>query len=156
MADPQEAAPRSVRTDLVQWLPYPVFAPCKTPFPVSLAPCTAAGAQCLDGTPPGYHIQHKDHAAWTIHLQGGGWCTSPEDCLGRSKGALGSSKSFESDMDSILGGYDGGAHGIFSSDAAINPRFNNHTKAYIRCASTRSCRTTAHRHARSVYRSARL
>ena len=39
-------------------------------------------AVCLDGTPAGYHIQHRGgNAAWTIHLQGGGWCTSVEDCL---------------------------------------------------------------------------
>lgn len=92
----------------------------------------ADGAVCLDGSAPGYHIQTKDPQRWTMHLQGGGWCTSVQDCFGRSNGALGSSKSYKTDMDGILSGYDGGAHGIFSSDPAVNPDFHNHTKAYIR------------------------
>ena len=93
---------------------------------------TANGAQCLDGTPPGYHIQHRDPLSWSVHLQGGGWCVGTADCLGRANGALGSSKSFSTDMDSILDNYDGGAHGIFSSDPAVNPDFHNFTKAYVR------------------------
>jgi hypothetical protein len=70
-----------------------------------------------------------------MHLQGGGWCVGTGGCAARAKGALGSSKSFDSDMDKILGGYDGGAHGLFSSDPAVNPDFHNFTKAYIRCKS---------------------
>ena len=35
-------------------------------------------------------------------------------------------------MDSILAGYDGGAHGLFSSDPVVNPMFANATKAYVR------------------------
>jgi hypothetical protein len=96
---------------------------------------TARGAVCLDGTAPGYHIQStkdQDPGRWTMHLQGGGWCTSVQDCFGRSNGALGSSKSYRTDMDSILARYDGGAHGIFSSDPAVNPDFHNHTKSYVR------------------------
>lgn len=106
----------------------------------------AHGAVCLDGSPPGYHIQPKDLERWTIHLQGGGWCVSKGDCMGRSKGALGSSKSYMTDMDAILAGSptgsgwngstpdhgDGGAHGIFSSEPTVNPDFYNHTKAYVR------------------------
>jgi hypothetical protein len=93
---------------------------------------TANGAQCLDGTPPGYHIQHRDPESWSMHLQGGGWCVGEGSCAGRATTALGSSKSYRKDMDSILGSYDGGAHGIFSSDPVVNPDFHNFTKAYIR------------------------
>lgn len=92
----------------------------------------AHGALCLDGSAPGYHIQHRNPERWTIHLQGGAWCLSPWDCLERSKGALGSSTSFVADMDDTLASFDGGAHGVFSSDAAVNPDFHNHTKAYLR------------------------
>ena len=95
----------------------------------------SSGAVCLDGSAPGYHIQQTkatDPERWTMHLQGGGWCTSVQDCFGRSNAALGSSKSYKTDMDQILAGYDGGAHGVFSSDPAVNPDFHNHTKAYIR------------------------
>ena len=90
------------------------------------------GAVCLDGSPGGYHIQHRDNTAWTIHLQGGGWCTSISDCLKRASTQLGSSKTYPTDMDRILEGFDGGAHGIFSSNRTINPRFYNHTKAWLR------------------------
>ena len=90
------------------------------------------GAVCLDGTAPGYHIQTRDPRRWTVHLQGGGWCTSVQDCFSRSNGPLGSSKSYAADMDGILAGYDGGAHGILSSDSAVNPDFHNHTKVYVR------------------------
>eukprot|EP01043_Picozoa_sp_COSAG02_P007972 COSAG02_NODE_247_length_27137_cov_61.275057_18_plen_246_part_00 len=93
---------------------------------------TANGAQCLDGTPPGYHIQHRDPGSWSMHLQGGGWCVGEGSCAGRAVTALGSSKSYRKDMDAILGKYDGGAHGIFSSDPVVNPDFHNFTKAYIR------------------------
>jgi hypothetical protein len=93
---------------------------------------TKSGAQCLDGSPPGYHIQHRDPHSWSMHLQGGGWCVGTAACLGRANGPLGSSKSYTKDMDSILAGYDGGAHGIFSSDPAVNPDFHNFTKAYVR------------------------
>ena len=60
-----------------------------------LSDAVGAGAQCLDGTPPGYHIQStsaQDPSTWVIHLQGGGWCTSLQACAARAKGALGSSK----------------------------------------------------------------
>ena len=61
-----------------------------------LSDAVGAGAQCLDGTPPGYHIQStsaQDPSTWVIHLQGGGWCTSLQGCAARAKGALGSSKA---------------------------------------------------------------
>jgi len=35
-------------------------------------------------------------------------------------------------MNSILSGYDGGAHGLLSSDPVVNPKLFNATKAYVR------------------------
>lgn len=67
-----------------------------------------------------------------IHFMGGGWCTSLDDCVGRSKTDLGSSKSFAKDKDSILGSWDGGVHGLFSSDPSVNPQWANWTKVYVR------------------------
>lgn len=93
------------------------------------------GALCLDGTAPGYYVEAGwgDGASrWLLHWQGGGWCTSLSDCVRRSTTALGSSKSFSTDKSSILGTYDGGAHGIFSSDPAVNPDFWNWNKVYVR------------------------
>ena len=84
----------------------------------------AEGAVCLDGSAPGYHLQPKDPRRWTMHLQGGGWCTSVQDCFGRSNGALGSSRSYEADMDAVLASYDGGAHGITWDGHTDAPRGN--------------------------------
>jgi hypothetical protein len=56
------------------------------------------GARCLDGSPGGYYIRtHNakglaaDPKKWIVFMQGGGWCSSDEDCAGRSAGKLGSS-----------------------------------------------------------------
>merc|ERR1711881_118026 len=52
------------------------------------------GAMCLDGTPGAYYFQPGTGSGatkWYIHHQGGGWCESLDDCLGRSRGGLGSS-----------------------------------------------------------------
>ena len=60
------------------------------------------GARCLDGTAPGYYIERGSGTGvgkWMIHWQGGGWCTSEADCVGRSHGDLGSSKNYNSTAD---------------------------------------------------------
>jgi hypothetical protein len=54
------------------------------------------GAACLDGSVPGYYVRRPapgspNENKWKIHFQGGGWCTSASDCLGRSHSLLGSS-----------------------------------------------------------------
>ena len=78
----------------------------------------ATGARCLDGTPAAYYI-HKGTAStkWYIHHQGGGWCESWDDCLGRSGGDLGSSKGYPATSD--LGS------GYFSTDPAQNPMMHD-------------------------------
>jgi len=45
-------------------------------------------SSCLDGTPAAYYFQAgsvHNHSKWVIHLQGNGWCFTPESCLERSK-----------------------------------------------------------------------
>jgi hypothetical protein len=66
------------------------LGPDITSYPPPPPPCLT-GAQCLDGSPAGYHIQPKSNEAWTIHLQGGGWCTSEESCATRAETPLGAS-----------------------------------------------------------------
>jgi len=77
---------------------------------------TKDGAACLDGTPPAYYF-HKGSGSgankWFLHHQGGGYCVSLDDCLGRSKTDLGSSKGYGQNTD--LGG------GYFSTDVNTNP-----------------------------------
>jgi hypothetical protein len=85
---------------------------------VELTLLTAAqdkGAVCLDGSPPGYHLQAGTGAgssSWLIHLMGGGWCDTVRSCSDRSKGYLGSSLYMEKLMD---------FSGILSNDPAQNP-----------------------------------
>ena len=64
------------------------------------------------------------HSADYIHQQGGGWCESPSDCLGRSKTDLGSSKTFAKNM-SFASGY-------LSYLPAENPMMYNWTKVYLK------------------------
>lgn len=82
-----------------------------------------SGALCLDGSPGGYYSRPgSDASTFIIELEGGGWCVSLEDCYGRSKTAIGSSKSWPA---SGSPGMDGGSHGLFSNNCTINPHFCN-------------------------------
>jgi hypothetical protein len=51
---------------------------------------------CLDGSPAGYYIvmsnssHNKPSNKWLIYHEGGGWCTSLDDCYARSTTLLGS------------------------------------------------------------------
>eukprot|EP00928_Gymnodinium_smaydae_P005729 TRINITY_DN1196_c0_g4_i1.p1 TRINITY_DN1196_c0_g4~~TRINITY_DN1196_c0_g4_i1.p1 ORF type:complete len:721 (+),score=151.87 TRINITY_DN1196_c0_g4_i1:36-2165(+) len=92
------------------------------------------GARCLDGSPAGFYIQDgwgSGAARWMIHLQGGGWCLSLDDCVKRSKGDLGSTSTFPEKKDELLRYYDGGAHGLLSDRREQNPDFYNWNKVYV-------------------------
>ena len=84
-------------------------------------------AKCLDGTPPVYyHTPGWGDGAdkWFIHQQGGGWCYSIEDCVGRSKGSLGSN-SKDPKTRTLSGGY-------FAFDNTTNPLMWNWNKIEVR------------------------
>ncbi|KAJ4819241.1 Pectin acetylesterase [Rhynchospora pubera] len=83
------------------------------------------GAVCLDGTPPGYHIQRGYSSGannWLVDLEGGGWCNNRRSCLFRSTTALGSSKY----MDKIY------FSAILSSKSEENPDFYNWNRVRVR------------------------
>lgn len=62
---------------------------------------------------------------WVLHLVGGGWCATTQECYERSFTALGSSKDLDESLD---------WRGIFSSDEAVNPDFYNwNIVAFIYC-----------------------
>ncbi|KAA0163629.1 hypothetical protein FNF31_02790 [Cafeteria roenbergensis] len=84
------------------------------------------GAVCLDGTPGAYYFRPGLPGVnkWYIHHQGGGWCESPEDCLGRSKTNLGSSSKYPAKA-SLGGGY-------FSQDPKENPMMATWNMVFIR------------------------
>uniref|UniRef100_A0ACD5WQC8 Uncharacterized protein n=1 Tax=Avena sativa TaxID=4498 RepID=A0ACD5WQC8_AVESA len=100
------------------------------PEPVELtllAGATDKGAVCLDGTPPGYHLQRGSgdgSNSWIIHLQGGGWCSTLKDCSNRRMSMYGSS-NFMKPM------WFAGA-GILDSDQLKNPDFYNWNKVFVR------------------------
>ncbi len=74
---------------------------------------------CLDGSPPGYymHAGSGDGAnKWVLHLMGGAWCYSTDNCHERSLTQLGTTTLWPQSMDFF---------GILSSDAAVNPDFYN-------------------------------
>ena len=87
----------------------------------------ANGAACLDGSPGAYyHLPGNGTGAnkWYIHHQGGGWCESLDDCLSRSKQALGSSTSYPATAG--LGG------GYFDTDPKNNPMMYNWNHVFMR------------------------
>eukprot|EP00435_Cladocopium_sp_Y103_P017605 s551_g4.t1 len=85
----------------------------------------STGAVCLDGTPAAYYFQKGsgDGINKYIHHEGGGWCESFDDCLGRSKTDLGSSKAYP-ERRTLFGGY-------FSRDATENPLMHNWNMVFM-------------------------
>ncbi|KAI5065154.1 hypothetical protein GOP47_0019849 [Adiantum capillus-veneris] len=82
-------------------------------------------AVCLDGSPPAYSFDPGSGSgqnSWIVHLQGGGWCGSVDDCLQRSFTDLGSSKY----MTPFAFG------GFLSNSPSNNPDFYNWNRVYIR------------------------
>ncbi|KAG8054387.1 hypothetical protein GUJ93_ZPchr0001g30454 [Zizania palustris] len=60
------------------------------------------GAVCLDGTPPGYHLQRgfgSGTHSWLIYLQGGAWCDSIESCSFRKTTKYCDGASFAGDAE---------------------------------------------------------
>ncbi|CAL4951103.1 unnamed protein product [Urochloa decumbens] len=99
------------------------------PDPVELTLMADAhdkGAVCLDGSPPGYHMQTGSGAgsrSWLIHLQGGGWCDTVRSCSSRSMNYLGSSKFMQRQINFT---------GILSNDPALNPDFYSWNRVLVR------------------------
>ncbi|KAK1394696.1 Pectin acetylesterase [Heracleum sosnowskyi] len=85
------------------------------------------GAVCLDGSPPAYHIDrgvgdgaHK----WLVHIEGGGWCDTTENCLNRTKNifGLGSSKIMQAKNFT----------GLLADNQQLNPDFYNWNRVFVR------------------------
>ena len=96
-------------------------------------------ALCLDGSPAAFWFNKGSGSGvnkYIIHHQGGAWCTSPHDCVERAKTAQGSSDSWDKEVNCEYSKatpctYDGGAHGMFSSDPVMNPLTYNWNKIYV-------------------------
>ncbi|URE18001.1 pectinacetylesterase domain containing protein [Musa troglodytarum] len=60
-----------------------------------LKSAVAEGAVCLDGSPPAYHLSPGSGSGannWLVFVEGGGWCSTVEDCVERKSNFRGSSK----------------------------------------------------------------
>lgn len=104
-------------------------------------------ARCLDGSPGAYYIQTgvgENASKWIIHIQGGGFCVSIEDCVIRASGyspynqtSLGGSgtwarnASCPTEIHAPVCVADGGANGWLSSYTTINPEFATWSKVYL-------------------------
>ncbi|KAL7610389.1 hypothetical protein Lser_V15G10337 [Lactuca serriola] len=87
----------------------------------------AKGAVCLDGSPPAYQFDagfDEGLQNWLIHIQGGGWCNSIEDCRTRMYNRFGSSKMMKSS--------DYNFTGILSNKQELNPNFYNWNRVAVR------------------------
>ncbi|CAL9106791.1 unnamed protein product [Musa textilis] len=85
----------------------------------------AEGAVCLDGSPPAYHFSPGFGSGmnnWLVHMEGGGWCTSVQDCLAQRDTFRGSSKYMKPLSFS----------GILGNSQNSNPDFYNWNKVKIR------------------------
>ena len=104
---------------------------------------TRQGAVCLDGSPPGYYVHYGKYChyiaikhlknfiyflgttpnKWIIHLQGGAWCETEEECVLRSTTILGSTKYWKDCFDDY-------SPGLMSDDCTINPNFCGWSMVY--------------------------
>ncbi|KVH91479.1 Pectinacetylesterase [Cynara cardunculus var. scolymus] len=87
----------------------------------------AKGAVCLDGSPPAYQLAKGFGDGvnnWLVHIQGGGWCNTVEDCVYRKTmdNGLGSSKLMP--MLNFTG--------ILSNEQEQNPNFYNWNRVIMR------------------------
>ncbi|XP_072974894.1 pectin acetylesterase 5-like [Typha angustifolia] len=83
------------------------------------------GALCLDGSPPGYHLQRGSGSgsdSWLLNLEGGGWCNTLEKCSERQRTPSGSSH-YMNQISFV---------GILSNNPLSNPDFYNWNKVMIR------------------------
>ena len=101
-------------------------------------------AKCLDGSRPVYwHRKARTGGTgenrWLIHLKGGGWCTTDEECAGWVSNAFqsGSGKqASDSDGQIVFEGHwlpanTSAGEGIMSIDPDINPLFFDWNIVYV-------------------------
>lgn len=80
---------------------------------------------CLDGSDPAYYFRAGNASSkWYIHMEGGGWCYTPEECVDRASTSLGSSLGY-SDTQNF--DYD-----YMSTDPALNPLMHDWNSVYIK------------------------
>ena len=83
------------------------------------------GAVCLDGSPAGYYFRRgsgSDASRFLLSFVGAGWCTDLASCAERAQTAIGSSTTWDGEVQ---------GYGIANASADLNPTFSNWTVAYV-------------------------
>ncbi|WOH13487.1 hypothetical protein DCAR_0832997 [Daucus carota subsp. sativus] len=112
---------------LVNAVLYGLQAVANPPDLIKIQSAVAKGAVCLDGSPPAYQLDRgKDEGVnkWLLHLQGGYWCTTVEECSMRMNDSSGLGSSNK--MTSLY------FTGILSDNKELNPNFYNWNRVYVR------------------------
>eukprot|EP01012_Entosiphon_sulcatum_P012924 TRINITY_DN18206_c0_g1_i5.p1 TRINITY_DN18206_c0_g1~~TRINITY_DN18206_c0_g1_i5.p1 ORF type:complete len:418 (+),score=46.54 TRINITY_DN18206_c0_g1_i5:94-1254(+) len=81
------------------------------------------GARCLDGSNPGYFIETSttQPTKWVIYIQGGGLCTTQQQCAARAKTSLGTSTVWPKTAVDVSN--------VLSTNGSYNPFFDfNHVQ----------------------------
>lgn len=85
--------------------------------------------RCIDGSPPAYYIKPgtgENATKFILFFEGGGWCTSLESCLSRSRTDLGSSLDYPQTTN------DWNARDLLNTNCTANYNFCGWTSVYHR------------------------
>jgi hypothetical protein len=85
------------------------------------ATAASLNARCLDGSKGALYYRPASSPSartkWKFHFMGGGWATTPESLLARSRGVTGSSAAWTPWLSSCLGPEYAGFYGLMSLNA---------------------------------------
>ena len=98
----------------------PTFSSPHTIVPATLHLLDSDNLHCLDGTPAAYYYRPATSGSnrWVFSLEGGGECTSDDDCTDRANSKLGSSKTYVNTTTDLTGPF-------YSTSAEANPDFHD-------------------------------
>ena len=89
------------------------------------------GAACLDGTPPAYwFLEGSEPTKYYLNFEGGGWCTSLDDCAGRAGGRKGSSNKLPNPFN-LEQLEDAWGNWYYSNQSVYNPLMANWSKIEV-------------------------
>ena len=98
---------------------------------------TARHALCLDSSPGAYYI-HRNLSSpyWVLHLQGGTFCTTANDCQRLQATSMGSSRNWQCSVPNVDNDltYASLSRPV-QGDAATNPTFHTWNRVYVRYCS---------------------
>lgn len=92
---------------------------------------TSPMARCLDGTNPAFWLRKSNASGarankWMVHLKGGGWCVTDDECAGWVESHYQSGTGPGANLPNNFTGV-----GILSVDPEVNPNFFDWNVAYV-------------------------